>query len=109
MSRRVLPLCLTAASMLATNVFSQPFLNRYKGFPYHGSEELNPADGTYLNEFRVQEGVDTSYTKFDRKPDRLTITPMTRLFLLETCPRLAGPNPENGSTGRGKVFSPCTY
>jgi hypothetical protein len=35
----------------------------------HGSGELNPANGTYLNEFRINEGVDTSYTKFDRKPD----------------------------------------
>src|ERR1700729_4121988 len=34
----------------------------------HGSGELNPADGTYLNEFRIHEGVDTSYTKFNRKP-----------------------------------------
>jgi hypothetical protein len=33
----------------------------------HGSGELNPADGTYFNEFRMHEGVDTSYTKFDRK------------------------------------------
>jgi hypothetical protein len=30
----------------------------------HGSGELNPADGTYLNEFRIHEGVDISYTKF---------------------------------------------
>ena len=37
----------------------------------HGSGELNPADGTYLNEFRIHEGVDTSYTKFDRKPDSI--------------------------------------
>jgi len=29
-----------------------------------GSGELNPADGTYLNEFRVHEPVDVSYTKF---------------------------------------------
>src|SRR5260370_36491497 len=35
----------------------------------HGSGELNPADGSYLNEFRIREGVDTSYTKFNRKPD----------------------------------------
>ena len=35
----------------------------------HGSGELNPADGSYLNEFRIHEGVDTSYTKFNRKPD----------------------------------------
>lgn len=34
----------------------------------HGSGELNPADGTYLNEFRINEGVDTSYTKFHRQP-----------------------------------------
>ncbi len=33
----------------------------------HGSGELNPADGNYLNEFRIHEGVDISYTKFDRK------------------------------------------
>jgi hypothetical protein len=35
----------------------------------HGSGELNPADGSYLNEFRIHGGVDTSYTKFNRKPD----------------------------------------
>jgi hypothetical protein len=34
----------------------------------HGSGALNPADGTYLNEFRMSEGVDTSYTKFGRDP-----------------------------------------
>lgn len=34
----------------------------------HGSGELNPADGSYLNEFRMGEGVDTSYTKFGRDP-----------------------------------------
>jgi hypothetical protein len=34
----------------------------------HGSGALNPANGTYLNEFRMSEGVDTSYTKFDRDP-----------------------------------------
>ena len=30
----------------------------------HGSGVLNPADGSYLNEFRMNEGVDISYTKF---------------------------------------------
>jgi hypothetical protein len=30
----------------------------------HGSGELNKDDGSYLNEFRMHEGVDTSYTKF---------------------------------------------
>lgn len=34
----------------------------------HGSGELNPANGTYLNEFRMHEGVDTSYTKFGHEP-----------------------------------------
>ena len=35
----------------------------------HGSGELNPADGSYLNEFRIHEGVDISYTKFHRTPE----------------------------------------
>lgn len=41
-----------------------------EGVAYHdtternlGSGVLNPPDGTYLNEFRMGEGVDTSYTK----------------------------------------------
>jgi len=41
-----------------------------EGIAYHdsdsinnGSGKLNPADGTYLNEFRMKEGVDISYTK----------------------------------------------
>lgn len=29
----------------------------------HGSGKLNPADGSYLNEFRMNENVDISYTK----------------------------------------------
>jgi len=42
-----------------------------EGVAYHDSTEknegsggLNPADGSYLNEFRMHEAVDTSYTKF---------------------------------------------
>jgi hypothetical protein len=42
-----------------------------EGLAYHdttpknlGSGGLNPADGTYLNEFRIAEAVDISYTKF---------------------------------------------
>ena len=42
-----------------------------EGVAYHdttpknqGSGGLNPADGSYLNEFRIGEAVDTSYTKF---------------------------------------------
>jgi hypothetical protein len=34
----------------------------------HGSGALNPANGTYLNEFRMNEGVSTSYTKFNLDP-----------------------------------------
>jgi len=45
----------------------------------HGSGELNPADGTYLNEFRIHEGVDTSYTKFDRTPDRIDDNPFDKI------------------------------
>jgi hypothetical protein len=45
----------------------------------HGSGELNPADGTYLNEFRIHEGVDTSYTKFDRKPNQIDDNPFDKV------------------------------
>jgi len=45
-----------------------------EGIAYHdsdsinsGSGKLNPADGSYLNEFRINEAVDISYTKF-REP-----------------------------------------
>jgi len=34
----------------------------------HGSGELNPVDGSYLHEFRMKEGVDTSFTKFKLDP-----------------------------------------
>jgi hypothetical protein len=47
-----------------------------EGVAYHDTEEqnlgsgtLNPADGTYLNEFRSHEGVDISYTKFHDEID----------------------------------------
>ena len=46
-----------------------------EGIAYHdsdaknnGSGALNPADGTYLHEFRMHEGVDTSFTKFNLNP-----------------------------------------
>ena len=46
-----------------------------EGVAYHdsdaknnGSGTLNPANGSYLNEFRMSEGVDTSYTKFGFDP-----------------------------------------
>jgi hypothetical protein len=47
-----------------------------EGVAYHdsdaknnGSGNLNPNDGTYLNTFRISEGVDTSYTKFHNKSE----------------------------------------
>jgi hypothetical protein len=47
-----------------------------EGVAYHdtdaknnGSGALNPADGSYLNQFRMDEGVDTSYTKFHDQID----------------------------------------
>lgn len=46
-----------------------------EGIAYHdtdtinsGSGGLNPADGTYLHEFRMDEPVDISYTKFQDPP-----------------------------------------
>jgi hypothetical protein len=68
-----------------------------EGVAYHdsdaannGSGGLNPADGTYLNEFRMKEGVDTSYTKFhdaiDNNPyDRVT-PPEGQLYVGWTVP-----------------------
>src|SRR6202166_2962444 len=54
-----------------------------EGVAYHdsdsknnGSGGLNPADGTYLNQFRMEEGVDTSYTKFR---DTIDNTPYDRV------------------------------
>jgi hypothetical protein len=54
----------------------------------HGSGELNPANGTYLNEFRMHEGVDTSYTKFhdpkvqiDNNPYDLVTPPDGQLYV----------------------------
>jgi hypothetical protein len=47
-----------------------------EGIAYHdsdsknsGSGALNPADGTYLNQFRMDESVDISYTKFNQQID----------------------------------------
>ncbi len=47
-----------------------------EGIAYHdsdaknnGSGNLNPLDGNYLNEFRKDEGVDISYTKFRNETD----------------------------------------
>jgi hypothetical protein len=51
----------------------------------HGSGELNPADGTYLNEFRKNEAIGTSYTKFhdtiDNSPFDLVQPPENQLYV----------------------------
>ncbi len=68
-----------------------------EGVAYHdldaannGSGNLNPANGTYLNEFRMREGVDTSYTKFhdeiDNNPYDLVPPPEGQLYVGWTTP-----------------------
>ena len=68
-----------------------------EGIAYHdsdaknnGSGTLNPADGTYLNQFRMEEGVDISYTKFhdqiDNSPYDLFQPPENQLYVGWTAP-----------------------
>ena len=63
-----------------------------EGIAYHdadaknnGSGGLNPADGSYLNQFRMNEGVDISYTKFhdemDDNPYDLVKPPPNQLYV----------------------------
>ena len=56
-----------------------------------GSGRLNPADGTYLNEFRINEAVDISYTKFrdpaiDNNPYNLVEPQKDQLYVGWTQP-----------------------
>jgi hypothetical protein len=68
-----------------------------EGVAYHdsdatnkGSGTLNPADGSYLNEFRMHEGVDTSYTKYhddiDNNPYEVVHPPKDLLYVGWTDP-----------------------
>ena len=67
-----------------------------EGVAYHdtdatnnGSGVLNPPNGAYLNEFRMYEGVDTSYTKFnqtDNTPYDLVQPPEGQLYVGWTAP-----------------------
>jgi hypothetical protein len=68
-----------------------------EGVAYHdttekneGSGGLNPADGSYLNEFRMREGVDTSYTKFhdaiDNNPYNKVVPEENQLYVGWTQP-----------------------
>ena len=55
----------------------------------HGSGELNPLDGSYLHSFRVDEGVDISYTKsndIDDSEFNFVEPPMNRLYVGWTVP-----------------------
>lgn len=68
-----------------------------EGVAYHdtdsknnGSGALNSADGTYLNQFRMNEGVDISYTKFhdqiDNSPYSVILPPENQLYVGWTVP-----------------------
>ncbi|OAV72963.1 Carbohydrate binding module (family 6) [Bacteroidales bacterium Barb6] len=54
----------------------------------HGSGGLNPADGSYLNEFRISEAVDISYTKegLDDTPDNLAAPDLGMFYIGWTDP-----------------------
>ena len=51
----------------------------------HGSGELNPVDGSYLHSFRIDEGVDISYTKSasdsDNSPYNFVEPPINLLYI----------------------------
>lgn len=68
-----------------------------EGVAYHdttpeneGSGKLNPVDGSYLNEFRMRESVDTSYTKFhgaiDNNPFNFVVPEENQLYVGWTVP-----------------------
>ena len=67
-----------------------------EGIAYHdsdsinnGSGKLNPANGTFLNEFRMNEGVDISYTKshdIDNNPYNKVPRDMDQLYVGWTRP-----------------------
>jgi len=67
-----------------------------EGLAYHdvdsinnGSGKLNPANGTFLNEFRMKEGVDISYTKehnIDNNPYNKVPRDMGKLYVGWTKP-----------------------
>lgn len=67
-----------------------------EGIAYHdadsinnGSGKLNPANGEYLHEFRMHEGVDISYTKtgsIDDNPYNTTVPSANQLYVGWTTP-----------------------
>jgi hypothetical protein len=60
----------------------------------HGSGHLNPADGTYWNPFRMDEGVDISYTKFH---DQIDNSPMIESYRPTISCTSVGPSQMNAS------------
>ena len=75
----------------------------------HGSGELNPADGSYLNEFRIHEGVDTSYTKFNRKPDPIDDNPFDKIVPPADLPYVGWTEPEEWFNITVSVAEDGTY
>jgi hypothetical protein len=67
-----------------------------EGVAYHDSDsinngngKLNPANGSYLNEFRMHEGADISYTKsgeIDNNPYNISEPAMEQLYIGWTVP-----------------------
>jgi hypothetical protein len=81
-----------APQKIPGKVFCAYYDSGGEGVAYHdttsknlGSGGLNPANGTYLNEFRINEGVDTSYVKFhddtDNNPFDLVQPPDKMLYV----------------------------
>jgi len=74
----------------------EQYMTGGEGVAYHdtdlinnGSGKLNPANGTFLNEFRMTEGVDISYTKEQNIDNHLynKVTPgMNQLYVGWTAP-----------------------
>lgn len=75
----------------------------------HGSAELNPADGTYLNEFRIHEGVDTSYTKFQKTPDPIDDNPFNKVVPPAELPYVGWTEPGEWFNITVDVTHPGTY
>ncbi|AOS43138.1 hypothetical protein Verru16b_00179 [Lacunisphaera limnophila] len=91
-------------------VFCAYFDEGGEGVSYHdtdavnsGSGRLNPANGTYLNEFRQHGGLDTSYTK--QVPD--LDAPSNRVVPPSASSTSVGTNPVSGSTSPSRRPRPA--
>ncbi len=80
-----------AAQSIPGRVQCEWYASGGEGVAYHdqdsvnnGSGKLNPADGSFLNEFRMREGVDISYTKskgIDDSPFNKVAPEMGQLYV----------------------------